>query len=858
MNAAVARRVAPWMLGLALAVVLAACGGGSGDAPAPSRIEAGPQGVLLTRVGDSRTLSGQPLDAAGTPMAGPVSWSSSDPAVVSVDSSGTIRALVATGSARVTASSGTLQSNAVLVTIAQPVAGAQLLADHQIVAGPTAVDPSAVPAAGNAYEVVLRGVLPLAVGVIVLASESASVAGRVLSVLPEGTDQRVRLAVVPPNQLFSAFDFDDSVDLRQGPLEIPAELTALYDVAQTGNTFVFTPKPGAFSALTGAAAAAAGSHRKTIAATASRPLPPLPPFRECSADIAFAEGLPVPLALSAPPTFEFTIDGTVRRLANAQGTRIIVAGSPTFKVNSVLEIKSAFEAKIGCTLTLARRTFRAPGWAGLFFGGDVELAVGFEVGGKVTLLSAKVGGTAALNTTVSATLDCPAVGSCTLDGRSTAQTALTPVLQAPALEQAQFEPSVNLFGLISLEAGNADVQQLQFKAIEIKAGAELAGSLAPEALQIANPDPDTGRSKYALAFKGEVGPGIELGEFLGLLGLGNAVPLKLAFALDLGTSPGALSVAADRARYLPGERATVTVKLVPATTLFPSGRFYNVDRVVLRRKTGLITTEVLAEQAATAGQTDFTLAFDSTALLNAGEIVAFVVTKALPLDPPMLELAAAQGPNVVTIETANLPRAGVGRVYSAILAAQGGTTPYTWVATGLPVGLGLDASSGEISGTAVSAGSATVVVTVTAADGSTARRTLSLVAEVGITDVAGTYTGELTRFVEERNTGRIETMTLTIRQAGATVTGEYEGTALDGQSHAGQFSGRIIDDQLHVDAVWASTDPSCPGTFANNGSANGFLFGSFGAPGFVYTVNVLEQDCHPGLRKQLRGVLVRN
>ena len=142
-------RLLRWLTSLTLAFAVAACGGGGGnnaEAPPASRIEAGPASVLLTGNGASRTLSAQLLDAAGAPVAGPIAWTSSDPALVAVDATGSVRALAGAGSARVTASSGTLQSAAVLVTIAQPAAGAQLLADSQIVAGPSAVDPAAEPA----------------------------------------------------------------------------------------------------------------------------------------------------------------------------------------------------------------------------------------------------------------------------------------------------------------------------------------------------------------------------------------------------------------------------------------------------------------------------------------------------------------------------------------------------------------------------------------------------------------------------------------------------------------------------------------------------------------------------------------
>lgn len=622
-----------WLTCLALALSVAACGGG-GDASTPatvaSRVEAGPAAVLLTSVGASRALSARLLDAAGAPVPGAISWSSSDPAAVAVDASGNVRALVAAGSARVTASSGALPSATVLVTIAQPVAGAQLLADSQIVAGPTPIDTNADPSVGNPYEVLLRGVPTLAVGSLVIASESANVAGRVLSAQPEGGDQRVRLVTVPPTQLFTAFAFRDTIDLGSLGLVIPDEIAARYDVVQNGRTYVFTPRPGV-------------THERERP-TALGETPPPPPFSKCERVPDFAEGtgLPLPLALSIPPTFEVTVDGSVLREATSAGTRITLTGQPKFKLSSVIEIRAAFEGKITCKLTVGRTPpFRAPGWASAL-GGEVEFGAGFEVGGKLTVASAKLGAAVKLDTAMNAVLDCPAAPAlCSLTGTATGESTFEPQFTAPALEQAQVEATLSLFGFASLDLGSADFQALQLNAIEVKMGPEFSGALTAEALQIANLDADTGRSKYALAFKSEVGPGVKLGTILAALGASEAAPLKLAFSGDLGGSPKSTSVVADRARYLPGERANVVVKLDTASTRFPQELLYNVERVELRRNSGLFGTEVLAQQNASEGQTDFELAFDSPGLIDVGEIFAFVFTKALPFLPVSFELAAA-------------------------------------------------------------------------------------------------------------------------------------------------------------------------------------------------------------------------
>ncbi|MEU5692084.1 S8 family serine peptidase [Actinosynnema sp. NPDC020468] len=56
--------------------------------------------------------------------------------------------------------------------------------------------------------------------------------------------------------------------------------------------------------------------------------------------------------------------------------------------------------------------------------------------------------------------------------------------------------------------------------------------------------------------------------------------------------------------------------------------------------------------------------------------------------------------------------ATVGQAFSLQLNASGGTTPYTWSATGLPAGLSISASTGLISGTPTAAATANVTATV--------------------------------------------------------------------------------------------------------------------------------------------------
>ena len=80
----------------------------------------------------------------------------------------------------------------------------------------------------------------------------------------------------------------------------------------------------------------------------------------------------------------------------------------------------------------------------------------------------------------------------------------------------------------------------------------------------------------------------------------------------------------------------------------------------------------------------------------------------------------------IEISTTKLDDATTGTAYTQKLVASGGKSPYTWAAQGLPAGITLDPATGALQGTPTTAGTATIVVTVTDAAGARITKNLQL------------------------------------------------------------------------------------------------------------------------------------
>lgn len=90
--------------------------------------------------------------------------------------------------------------------------------------------------------------------------------------------------------------------------------------------------------------------------------------------------------------------------------------------------------------------------------------------------------------------------------------------------------------------------------------------------------------------------------------------------------------------------------------------------------------------------------------------------------------------SMLAITTGSLPSGATGGLYSQQLSASGGTPPYSWsiVSGNLPPGLSLNGASGQISGTATTAGAFNFTIRVSDSAGATANKDISITIAAGV------------------------------------------------------------------------------------------------------------------------------
>lgn len=586
-------------------LVLAGCT--TPPTPAPSRVEITPGGLLLTPDAPIGALTAAVFDQFGQPMDVAVAWTSSDPSVVTVDADGAVTAQADLGSAQVTARAGAVHGT-VIVVLAQPVPGATVVSDAQIVGEPVAVDPSAPFDVGMQYVVTLTGANAPTVGSILLGSGEKPVAGRVVQV--DGPD--VTLELVPIDEVFAGLDIEESFDLAEARFTTPDAVAQAFEIRQAEDGAVTMhlrdghtlSSPGA---LDPQAEFGAGAFRCETQLSAVQ-------IQLLKSDLTFNPGL----------SFDIVWNDTQRK--------IVVNGSPRVSLEVTPVVSVAIDGKVTCKLTFREIHVPVPGPLGLFIGAVVPIGAGFEIGGKLPVgqigmqFKSEVGANVQMG--FDCNPNCVPVQSLTpiLDGNA------KPVLPA-TLTGVKVEASAYAFLFADLEGGARFSSTLRVEAIESAAGLKFDAKLATEETQA----DDAGyASEYELSFEASVAAGSGFQRFLNLVRV-TVARLELKLVQSIARSPASITVTADQEAFSTGETVTFTVALNPATIAFPIVG-YNVAAVRIYRKDA--GSLVLAnEVVASTGQTDIEIPWVATVDGTVtGNFVAFVMTNLF--SSPRLELGA--------------------------------------------------------------------------------------------------------------------------------------------------------------------------------------------------------------------------
>ena len=623
------------------ALILTACGGSEPPATAEAtaavaRIEVEPAALLLTDQGQSQAMVARAFDVEGREILGAiVTWRASRPTQVAVAADGLVTAQVALGSGQIVAEARGVRSAPVLVSVARPAPGVLLINDSQLVGSPAAVDPGAEPSIDNAYEVLLTGIEPPAIGTLLLGREGRTVGGEVLQSQREGSAVRVRLRMVPVGRLMQSAQIDEDIDLTGLPLKVPPELEALYSVEKVDGEYVFTPRPGAATAtmVTKLSARRLGLFARKLG-----------PF---TCELALPE-LPVSLAQPAQFSLKFEPHYIVQYDSEQGLRKLMLTADTAFKLKANLQLSAAALVNVTCEVFPYKRLQPLPGWAGLVLAGELQAGVGFELEGSlnIPLLGAEL--IAESKGPLQAGLDCEA-GTCKTVGRWDLITSNTLRLSSPADALANTRSELFLFGygIAKTKAGLTLVDEARVDAITARGGLKFETSLAPEVTQLAPLAvgvPDY-RADYKLGLLAEVAAGSvnkggsALRTLLQKLGVFKVTLLKTQVSEPLAVSPkGTVSV--DRSVFRDGDPLQFKVQIDPQTAEF-SRLGYNLRRIrVLLTADGRPPREVASVEAK-PGQTSFDLSWVAEGTTGQSQMAFFAfVDTVLPM-PVGLELGKA-------------------------------------------------------------------------------------------------------------------------------------------------------------------------------------------------------------------------
>ncbi len=594
---------------------------GSGDELTIANLNINPSTLLLTVEGEEKVLTLTAYNSAGDEVAvDNVKWSSSHPDVVSVDSNGKVKVLSLAGSALITAEADGKKATA-LVMVAQPVQGAVLIDDSQVVSEVEAVDPDAPIDVGWQYTVTLEGV-SLSPGDIVLSTGEAPVGGRVVQVNTSGDTSVVTIELVPVDELFSELQINETIPLKVEDLAVPDRIASLYDYEITPDgTVVFTPKQ---TTKTSAERMASGLEFE------------LGPF-ECAPDIPYFPislmGDPPQMQLTPSIDFIFNYDSL-----NGGLQKLAVKEELKGQVGYTIKIVTGFSGKVGCNAELFDIPVPIGGPLSYFIGMWVPVGIGFEIGGELQIAELSYQYTSTIDYTAEAGLKCTGGIGCEFykDYQDKSSTGKSNWTNPSNSAMFRIKPELTGYGFADLEIGLRKVSWIpgrirkiisrigSAKLLSAKAGLKATGDFADVGEQVKD---NSYASNYSLLLYFSLGPGSDITSFMNLFRI-NLTNSGILYTYPIGSSPTVKNLSIDKSVLNVGDNVTFTVTLDQNTVELLG--MYNVSEVRVYRQiggNGSNAVELIGSVEATEGQTEFNIPWTVSTVVSDSEFYAFVVSK---------------------------------------------------------------------------------------------------------------------------------------------------------------------------------------------------------------------------------------
>ena len=576
----------------------------AGSAHGILRVQISPVSALLTTIGQTRALTARAIDAQGADVAVPVAWSSSSSDDVAVDAAGQLTAM-RIGSAQIFAEAEGVRSAPALIVVAEPAPGAVLVTDSQVVSvEPPVLAEGEVPGVGTQYDVRLTGVAPAPQpGTVILASETAPVAGRVVSARDDGGVLVVTLALASLPDVFSAYHLDLSIDLAPYEVTAVAPATALAKVPADESPI----KPFEALGCTGSLAASIFTKMITLGI-------------ENELKLVIKDDKD---AGNPPKYSKLALTGS-----------LALSGKVEVGLNATL-------AATGTCIAQAQLKLPVFGWLSVLVMPGVRLGAGVELAAKIQIAKATLGVTGKLGLSPEFGWECgPAPIACHGLTKVEPLVDVKPEVVVPSTTQMQVDVSGQFFALVGLDLVFLEGLGGSFAIADAKIGPKQSGkSLAMESDQAFEA---ATRSSYDLVLLATLEPGSGLKAAIKKIIDDDAVgvSLKSELSVPLSDSPkGTFTV--DKTRAALGSIVKLTVDLDPTTVNY-IGLDYNVDSIRFRRlRDGDTTYDEVPELTipiTASNQTHFEKSWMVTERdIGKNDIAAFVRTT-LPILPD-LEIA---------------------------------------------------------------------------------------------------------------------------------------------------------------------------------------------------------------------------